>query len=112
MKPLTAESLKDALAKVEAAPQVPVSINFSSVVDRDCALEAWQAKPSGGGMYLAEETRLGRASLFRGVPVKITTVLPPDTIAFEYSEKITFFNVLTGRSWILPSQGISVGIPM
>lgn len=93
MKTLTLESLKEVCAQLEAAPKIPMSISFSSDLDRECALEAWQAKFSDG-----------RSMGFHGVPLKIAPALPKNVIMFLYPDKMAFFNVESGKSWSLPCE--------
>ena len=87
---LTLETLVAVAEMIKTMPPLPKSINFASGLDAECAMDAWEAKTRNG-----DEEPIN----FQGIPVKVNPVLPDNVMMFLYSDRMTFFNVMTGKSW-------------
>ena len=99
---LTLESLRKTMQQLQEAPKIPLSINFASGLDRSCALEAWQAKVK----------EPASASLFQGVPLKVSPSLPDNVMMFVYADKMSFFNFETGLRWSVPVKTLDFMKPL
>jgi len=91
--PPTLEDLKAMIAQVGQLPSTPLSISFSNTAERDCAIEAWQAKER-------EIDVNGTPSFqWRGVEIKTNANIPRDHIAVIYPDHISLINLTTGKGF-------------
>jgi len=93
---LTLEGLRAALKTIEKIPPRPLSINFASGLDAQCALDAWQAREALNYQNHTYD--------FQGIPIKVNPVLPKNVMMMLYRNKMVFFNALTGKSWEIKTE--------
>jgi len=88
---LTLETLKEMTDFIKKIPSRPLSLTFASGLDAHCAIEAWQAKVNPAKPFD-----------FQGIPVKVNPAIPENVMMFTYRDKVSFFNIETGKSWSIP----------